>query len=117
MELVSSLREEGKITVFQNRGPRKISAPKKQEVTGKWRKLHSEELHKLYASVIIIRAIKSVRMTRAWHVAVMGLKRKAYRILVGKPVGKMKSAIFWGITRRRVVIVIGQHIGRILTDQ
>jgi hypothetical protein len=56
-------------------------------VTGGWRKLHNEELHNLYSSPSIIRMIKSRRMRRTGHVARMGKKRNAYRILVGKPEG------------------------------
>jgi hypothetical protein len=55
------------------------------KVTGGWRKLHNEELHNLYSSPSIIRMIKSRRMRWAEHVARMGVKRNAYRILVGKP--------------------------------
>jgi hypothetical protein len=58
------------------------------EVTGAWRKLHNEELHNLYSSPSIIRMIKSRRTRLAWHVARMGEKTNAYRILVGKPEGK-----------------------------
>jgi hypothetical protein len=54
-------------------------------VTGEWRKLHNEELHDLYSSPSIIRIIKSKRMRLAGHVARMGEKRNAYRLLVGKP--------------------------------
>jgi hypothetical protein len=57
-------------------------------VTGDWRKLHNDELHNLYSSPNIIRVIKSRRMRWAGHVARMGEKRNAYRILVGKPEGK-----------------------------
>jgi hypothetical protein len=58
-------------------------------VTGDWRKLHNEEkLHSLYSSPSIIRMIKSRRMRWAKHVARMGEKRNAYRILLGKPEGK-----------------------------
>jgi hypothetical protein len=57
-------------------------------VTGGWRKLHDEELHDLYSSTSIIRIIKSRRMRWAEHVARMGEKRNAYRLLVGKPEGK-----------------------------
>jgi hypothetical protein len=57
-------------------------------VKGDWRKLHNEELHKLYSSPNIIRMIKSRRMRWAGHVARMGKTRNAYRILVGKPKGK-----------------------------
>jgi hypothetical protein len=55
---------------------------------GDWRKLHNEELHNLYSSPKIIRMIKSRRIRWAGHVARMGEKRNAYRILVGKPQGK-----------------------------
>jgi hypothetical protein len=57
-------------------------------VTGGWRKLHNEELHNLYCSPSVIRMIKSRRMRWVGHVARMGAKRNAYRILVGKPEGK-----------------------------
>jgi hypothetical protein len=57
-------------------------------VTGGWRKLHNEELHNLYSSPNIIRMIKSRWMRWAGHVARMGEKRNAYRILVGKPEDK-----------------------------
>jgi hypothetical protein len=53
-------------------------------VTGEWRKLHNEELHDLYSSQSIIRIIKSRRMRWAGHVARMGERRNAYRLLVGK---------------------------------
>jgi hypothetical protein len=58
------------------------------EVTGDCRKLHNEELHRLYSAPSIIRMIKSRRMRWAGHVARMGEERNAYRILVGKPEGK-----------------------------
>jgi hypothetical protein len=54
-------------------------------VTGGWRKLHNEELHNLYSSPSIITMIKSRRMRWAEHVARMGQKSNAYRILVGMP--------------------------------
>jgi hypothetical protein len=57
-------------------------------VTGGWRKLHDEELHNLYSSPNTIRMIKSRRIRWAGHVARMGEKWNAYRILVGKPEGK-----------------------------
>jgi hypothetical protein len=69
--------------VFENRVLRRIFGPK-----GDWRKLHNEELHNLYSSLIIIRMIKSRRMRWAGHVARMGEKRNAYRILVAKPEGR-----------------------------
>jgi hypothetical protein len=51
---------------------RKIFGPKRDEVTGGWRKLHNEELHRLYSSPSIIRMIKSRRKRKAWHVTQMG---------------------------------------------
>jgi hypothetical protein len=73
--------------VFENRVLRRIFGPKRDEVTGEWRKLLNEELHDLYSSPSIIRIIKARRMRWAGHVARMGEKRIAYR-LVGKPEGK-----------------------------
>jgi hypothetical protein len=67
---------------------RRIFAPKRDEATGEWRKLHNEELHDLYSSPSIIRMVKSRRMRLAGNVARMGDKRNAYRLLVGKPEGK-----------------------------
>jgi hypothetical protein len=74
--------------VFENRVLRRISAPKRDEVTEEWRKLHSEELHNLYSSTDIIRQVKSRRMRWAGHAARMGEERKVYKVLVGKPEGK-----------------------------
>jgi hypothetical protein len=74
--------------VFENRVLKKIFGPKKDEVIGGWSKLHNEELHNMYCPPIIIIIIKSRRMRWVGHVARMGEKRNAYRILVGKPEGK-----------------------------
>jgi hypothetical protein len=72
--------------VFENRVLRRIFGPKRDEVTGEWRKLHNEELHDLYSSPSIIRIMKARRMRRwAGHVARMGERRNAYRLLMGKP--------------------------------
>jgi hypothetical protein len=71
--------------VFENRVLRRIFGPKRDEVTGEWRKLHNEELHDLYSSPDIIRQVKSRRMRLAGHVARMGEERKVYNVLVGKP--------------------------------
>jgi hypothetical protein len=57
-----SLREEHRLRVFQDRVLRRIFGPKRDEVTGGWRKLHREELHNLYSSPGIIRTMKSKRM-------------------------------------------------------
>jgi hypothetical protein len=73
--------------VFENRVLRRIFGPKRDEVTGKWRRLHNEELD-LYLSPNIVRVIKSRRMRWAGHVARMGEKRGAYTILVGRPEGR-----------------------------
>jgi hypothetical protein len=58
--------------VFENRVPRRIFGPKRDEVKGGWRKLHNEELHNLYSSPSVIKMIKSRRITWAGHVARMG---------------------------------------------
>jgi hypothetical protein len=83
-----TVREEHKQRVFENRVLRRIFGPKRDGVTGGWRKLHNEELHNLYSSPSIIRIIKSSGKTWARHVARMGGKRNVYRLLVGKPEGK-----------------------------
>jgi hypothetical protein len=74
--------------VFQKRVLRRKFGPKRDEVTGKWRKLHNEQLHNLYSSPHVIRMIKSRRMRWAGHAARIGERRSAYRISVGKPEGK-----------------------------
>jgi hypothetical protein len=82
-----TLKEEHRLRVFENRVLRRIFGPKRDEVTGEWRKLHNEELRDLYSSPSIIRIIKSKRMRWAGHVARMEIMN-AYRLLVGKPEGK-----------------------------
>jgi hypothetical protein len=77
-----TLREEHRLRVFENRVLRGILGPKRDEVTGEWRKLHNEELRDLYSSTSIIRIIKSRRMRWAGHVARMGEKRNACRLLM-----------------------------------
>jgi hypothetical protein len=74
--------------VFKNRVLRSKFGPKRDEVTGGWRKLLNEELHNLYSSRSIIRMIKSRRMRWTGQVARMGKKRNACRLFVGKPEGK-----------------------------
>jgi hypothetical protein len=73
--------------VFENRVLRRIFGPKRDQVTGEWRKLHNEELHDLYSSPSIIRIIKARRMRWVGHVARME-KSNAFRVLLGKPEGK-----------------------------
>jgi hypothetical protein len=67
-----TLREEHRLRVFENRVLRRIFGPKTNEVTGEWRKLHNEELNKLYSSPTIVRVMKSRRMRWEGHVAQMG---------------------------------------------
>jgi hypothetical protein len=74
--------------VFENRVLRTIFGPKRDEVTGKWRKLHNEELRDLYSLPNIVRVVKSRRMRWAGHVACMGEGRGVHRVLVGNPEGK-----------------------------
>jgi hypothetical protein len=66
----------------------RIFGPKRDEVTGKWRKLHNEELNDLYSLPNIVRVVKSRRMRWAWHVERMGEERGVHRVLVGKPEAK-----------------------------
>jgi hypothetical protein len=67
------------VRVFESRALRRIFGPKRDEVTGGWRKLHNEELHNLCSSPSIIRMIKSRSMSWTGHVARMGEKRDVYR--------------------------------------
>jgi hypothetical protein len=83
-----TLKEEHRLRVFDYRVLRRIFGPKRDEVTGEWRKLHSEELHDFYSSRDIIRQVRSRRMRWAGHVARMGEERKVYKVLMGKPEGK-----------------------------
>jgi len=73
--------EERRLRVFENRMLRRIFGPKRDEVTGEWRRLHNKELYDLY-SRNIIRVIKSRRWARP--VARIGDTRGAYRVLVRK---------------------------------
>jgi hypothetical protein len=83
-----TLREEHRLGMFENRVLRRIFGPKRDEVTGEWRKLHNEELNDLYSSPSIIRIMKSRRMRWARHVARLGEKWNTYSLLVGKPEGR-----------------------------
>jgi len=82
------LKEESRLRVFENRVLRRIFGPKRDEVTGEWRKLQNEELNDLYSSYNTVRVIKSRRMRWAGHVTRMEYRRGVYRVLVGKPVEK-----------------------------
>ena len=83
-----TLREKRRLRVFGNLVLRRIFGPKRDEVTGEWRKLHNEELNDLHSSPNIVRVIKWRRMKWAGHVALMVGKRGVYRVLMGKPEGK-----------------------------
>jgi hypothetical protein len=91
------LREEHRLRVFENRVIRRIFGPDRDEVTGEWRKLHSEDLHNLYSAPNIVREIKSRRIKWALHVARVGEWRKVYTILVEKlkgnrPLGRVRHS-------------------------
>jgi hypothetical protein len=91
-----TLSEERRLRVFENRVLRRVFGPKKDEVTGEWRKLHNE-LNDLYSLPNIMRVVKSRRMRWAGNVARMGEDRGVRRVLVGKPEGKRQL----GRPRRR----------------
>jgi len=101
------LRDERKLRVVENMVLRRIFGPRRDEVTGEWRRLHNEELSDLYSSPNIVRVINSRRMRRAGHVARMGEERGVYRVLVGKPEGKRTL----GRPRRRWVDNIRVDVG------
>ena len=94
-----TLREESKLSVSENMVLRRIFGPRRDEVTGEWRRLHKEELNDFYSSSNIVRVIKWIRMRWAGHVARMGEESRVYRVLVGKPEGKRPL----GRTRHRWV--------------
>jgi hypothetical protein len=84
-----TLREEYRLRLFENRVLRRIFGPKRDEVTGEWRKLHNEELHNLCSSPDIIRQVKSRRMRWAGHLERMGEERKLFKVFVGKLEGNI----------------------------
>ena len=83
-----TLRVVEKLRVFENMVLRRIFGPRRDEVTGDWKRLHKEELNDLHSSANIVRVMKSRRMRWAGHVARMGEERGVYRVLVGKPEGR-----------------------------
>ena len=91
-----TLRKECRVRVFENKIPRRISGPKRDE-NGKWRRLHNEELHSLYRSPNIVRVIKSRRLRWAGRVARMEKGGSGFKVFTGKPIGKR----FLGRPRRR----------------
>jgi len=82
-----TLREEHRLRVFENKVFR-IFGPKRDVVTGEWRKLHHEDLNDLYSSPSLVRVTKSRRVRLAGHITCMGESGGVYRVLVGKPEGK-----------------------------
>jgi hypothetical protein len=86
-----------------------LVGPKRDEVTVEWRKLHNKKLHDLYSSPSIIRIIKSRRMRWAGHVARMGRRGNAYRLMIGKPEGKRPL----GRSRRRWMNNIRMDLGEV----
>ena len=74
--------------MFENRVLRRVFGPKRDEVTGEWRKLHNKELRDFYSLPNIVRVVKSRRMRWAGHMARMGEGRGVHRVLVGNPEGK-----------------------------
>ena len=81
------MREECRLRVFENRVLRRVFGPKRDKVTGEWRKLYNEELSDLYSLTNIARVVKS-RMRWAEHMARIVEGRGVHRVLVGKPEGK-----------------------------
>jgi hypothetical protein len=92
------LREERRLRVFENRALRRIFGPKRDEVTGQWRKLHSEEFNEMYCSPSNVRVIKSRKIRWVENVARMRDRQGVYRILVGKRDGERPL----GRSRRRL---------------
>jgi hypothetical protein len=80
-----TLREERRWKVSENRVLRGVFGPKRDEVTGEWRKLHNEEFNDLYSLPNILRVVKSRRTRWAEHVVRMGEEKVVHRVLVGKP--------------------------------
>ena len=101
--------------MFENMVLRRIFGPRKDEVTGEWRRLHNEELNDLYSSPNILRVIKSRRMRWAGHVTRMGEENGVYRVLVGKREGRSPL----GKPRRRWAVNIRmdlQEVGCVYRD-
>ena len=76
------------LRVCENRVLRGVFGPKRDEITGEWRKLHNGEFSDLYSLPNIVRVVKSRRMRWAGNVTRMGEGRGVHRVLVGKPDGK-----------------------------
>ena len=76
-----TLTEEHRLRVSENRVLRTIFGPKRDEVTGEWRKLHNAVLNDMYSSSSTVRVVKSRRMRRTEHEVRMGDRRGAYTVL------------------------------------
>jgi len=87
-----TLREERRLRVFENRVLRRVFGPKRDEVTGEWRKLYNEELSDLYSLPNIVRVVTSRRMTWAGHVARMGWGE----VCTGFWWGNLRGIVHWG---------------------
>jgi len=104
--LVADIAGGKEAEVFENMVLRRIFGPRRDGVTGEWRRLYNEELNDLYSSPNIVRVIKSRRMKWAGHVTRMGEVRGVCRVLVGKPEGKKPL----GRPRRRWVDNIRMYL-------
>ena len=89
------MREEIKLRVFENMVLRRIFGPRRDEVTGEWRRLHNEELSDLYSSPNIVRVMKSRRMRWAGHVARM-CEEVRRGVCVGSWWGNRREGDHWG---------------------
>ena len=89
--------------MFESRVLRRVFGPKRDKVTGEWRKLHNEELNDLYSSPNIVRVVKSRRMRWAGHVARMGERRGVYRVLGGETLRERDHLEFPGVDGRIIL--------------
>jgi hypothetical protein len=92
-----TLREEYRLSVFENRVQNRTFGPKRDEIIGGWRKLHNDHLHNLYSSLHTIKLIEGRRIRWEQHVARMGANRNVCSTLVGTPERRWSL----GIPRRR----------------
>jgi hypothetical protein len=93
MKLGLTLREECPLKMLENRVLGRILGPKSDEVAGEWRRLHNEEFYDLYSTPNISWVIKSGTMCLTGHVAHMGDRRGAYRVLGGRPEWKTQAYV------------------------
>jgi len=98
------LREERKLKVLVNRVLGRIFGPRRDKVTGEWRRLHNEELNDLYSAPNIVRVIKSRRVRWAGHVARMGEERGC----IGSWWGNRREEDHWGDLSVDGFLILGQ---------